>query len=61
MFIHADRRSKFTPFGVSSDERYHLADGNDGIVAGLTCSVASTGRAWMKLAPCAGTARGQLS
>ena len=39
MFIHADRRSKFTPFGVSSDERYHLADGNDGIVAGLTAAL----------------------
>ena len=39
MFIHADRRSKFTPFGVSSDERYHLVDGNDGIAAGLTQSL----------------------
>ena len=34
-FIHADRRSKFTPFGVSSDERYHVLDGNDRIVDGL--------------------------
>ena len=34
-FIHADRRSKFTPFGVSSDERYHVLDGNDRIVSGL--------------------------
>jgi monoamine oxidase len=39
MFIHADRRSKFTPFGVFSDERYHLADGNDGIVQGLTSAL----------------------
>ena len=36
MFIHADRRSNFTPFGVFSDERYHLVDGNDRIVEGLT-------------------------
>ncbi len=36
LFIHADRRSKFTPFGVFSDERYHLVDGNDRIVEGLT-------------------------
>ncbi len=36
LFIHADRRSKFTPFGVFSDERYHLVDGNDLITAGLT-------------------------
>lgn len=28
MFIHADRRSKFTPFGVFSDERYHISGGN---------------------------------
>lgn len=34
-FIHADRRAKFRPFGVFSDERYHLVDGNDRIVAGL--------------------------
>lgn len=36
LFMHADRRSAFTPFGVFSDERYHLADGNDRIVEGLT-------------------------
>jgi monoamine oxidase len=36
LFIHADRRSKFTPFGVFSDERYHLVDGNDRITDGLT-------------------------
>ncbi|MBX3327620.1 MAG: FAD-dependent oxidoreductase [Nitrospira sp.] len=35
LFIHADRRSKFTPFGAS-DERYHLIDGNDRIIEGLT-------------------------
>jgi monoamine oxidase len=34
-FIHADRRSKFRPFGVFSDERYHVLDGNDRIVEGL--------------------------
>jgi len=35
LFIHADRRSKFTPFGVFSDERYHLVDGNERIIDGL--------------------------
>jgi monoamine oxidase len=34
-FVHADRRSKFTPFGVFSDERYHVVDGNDRIVERL--------------------------
>jgi monoamine oxidase len=35
LFIHADRRSKFRPFGVFSDERYHVLNGNDRIVSGL--------------------------
>ena len=39
LFIHADRRSKFTPFGVFSDERYHVVDGNDRIAEGLTESL----------------------
>ena len=34
-FIHADRRSRFTPFGVYSDERWHLVGGNEQIVQGL--------------------------
>ena len=39
LFIHADRRSKFTPFGVASDERWHLVDGNDGVVQGLAAAL----------------------
>lgn len=35
LFIHADKRSKFTPFGVFSDERWHLIDGNDKIPQNL--------------------------
>lgn len=30
-FIHIDKRSKFTPFGVFSDERYHVIGGNEQI------------------------------
>jgi monoamine oxidase len=30
-FIHIDKRSKFTPFGVFSDERYHVIGGNQQI------------------------------
>jgi len=33
-FMRLNRQSKFEPFGVS-DERFHLVNGNDGIVAGL--------------------------
>jgi len=35
LFIHLDKRSKFRPFGVFSDERYHIIGGNDQIVEGL--------------------------
>lgn len=35
LFIHADKRSKFTPFGVFSDERYHIIGGNEQISRGL--------------------------
>lgn len=35
LFIHADRRSKFTPFGVYSDERFHVVEGNDAIATNL--------------------------
>ncbi len=34
-FIHADRRAHFAPFGVFSDERFHLVGGNDQIATGL--------------------------
>jgi len=35
LFIHADRRSKFTPFGVFSDERYRIVGGNEQVARGL--------------------------
>lgn len=35
LFVHADRRSRFTPFGVWSDEKYHVVEGNDAIPRGL--------------------------
>ncbi|MEX0673563.1 MAG: NAD(P)/FAD-dependent oxidoreductase [Gaiellaceae bacterium] len=38
-FMHADRRSKFEPFGVYSDERYHVVEGNDAIPAGLAAGL----------------------
>jgi monoamine oxidase len=39
LFIHADRRSKFTPFGVFSDERYHVVGGNQQIATGLAAGL----------------------
>jgi monoamine oxidase len=39
-FAHADRRAKFEPFGVFSDERFHLVEGNDAIATGLASGLA---------------------
>ncbi|MBD1864673.1 MULTISPECIES: FAD-dependent oxidoreductase [Trichocoleus] len=49
LFIHADRRSKFTPFGVFSDERYHVVEGNDKITQGLRDRLQSPVKLGMKL------------
>jgi monoamine oxidase len=35
LFIHADRRRRFTPFGVFSDERFHVSGGNDAIASAI--------------------------
>ena len=40
LFIHADKRSKFTPFGVWSDERFHVVEGNDAIASGIAARLA---------------------
>jgi monoamine oxidase len=34
-FMHIDKRSRFTPFGVFSDERYHVIEGNQNIPEAL--------------------------
>lgn len=39
LFIHADKRSKFTPFGVFSNERYHVIEGNDAIATNLAAAL----------------------
>lgn len=39
LFIHADKRSKFTPFGVYSDERFHVVEGNDRIATGIAALI----------------------
>jgi monoamine oxidase len=60
LFIHADRRSKFTPFGVFSDERYHVIDGNDRIVQGLTRGLLRPVEHGMRLVRVARTAAGAV-
>ena len=59
-FIHADRRSKFTPFGVSSDERYHVLDGNDRITSGLAQALPRPVQLGMKLSAVRETAAGRV-
>lgn len=34
-FMHIDKRSRFQPFGVFSDERYHVLGGNEQIARGI--------------------------
>lgn len=41
LFMRLNRQSKFEPFGVS-DERFHLRNGNDGIVSGLAAKLSSS-------------------
>ena len=60
LFIHADRRSKFTPFGIFSDERYHVADGNDRIVEGLSRRLQKRIELGMKLVRVSKTAGGKI-
>jgi len=59
LFIHADRRSKFTPFGVS-DERFHVLDGNDRIATGLAQSLPRAIEYGMHLARARKTSSGAI-
>jgi monoamine oxidase len=38
-FIAANRRSSFTPFGVFSDERFHIVEGNDAVASGMAAQL----------------------
>jgi monoamine oxidase len=60
LFIHADRRSKFTPFGVFSDERYHVIGGNQLIPAALAAGLGGQIRYGMKLQRARKTPAGQV-
>lgn len=59
-FIHADRRSKFTPFGIFSDERYHVIGGNQQIPARLAAGLPGQIRYGMKLERARKTAAGRV-
>lgn len=59
-FIHADRRSTFKPFGVFSDERYHVIEGNDAITSGLAASLPRPVELDRRLVRVARTSSGQV-
>jgi monoamine oxidase len=60
LYIHADRRSRFTPFGVFSDERYHVIDGNQQIPAGLAAGLDGQIRYGMELQQARKTPAGRV-
>ena len=60
LFIHADRRSKFTPFGVFSDERYHVVEGNDSIATGIAATLPSAVQLGMRLEAVRKTSGGRI-
>lgn len=60
LFIHADKRSKFTPFGIFSDERYHIIGGNEQIARSLGNKLAGQINLGMQLVKVSKTATNQI-
>jgi monoamine oxidase len=60
LFIHADKRSKFTPFGVFSDERFHIVEGNDKIASGIGARLPKQPEFGMRLESVKKTAAGRI-
>jgi len=60
LFIHADKRSKFTPFGVFSDERFHVVEGNDKIATGIAARIPKQPELGMRLEAVRKTSAGRI-
>lgn len=60
LFIHADKRSRFTPFGVFSDERFHVVEGNDKIATGIGALLPKQPEFGMRLEAVRKTAAGRI-
>jgi monoamine oxidase len=60
LFIHADKRSKFTPFGVFSDERFHVVEGNDRITTGIAAQLSRQPELGTRLEAVRKTAGGRI-
>jgi monoamine oxidase len=59
-YAHADRRSKFKPFGIFTDERFHVVDGNDAIPTALAAGLAGQIELGKKLVAAAKNSAGQV-
>jgi len=60
LFIHADKRSRFMPFGVFSDERFHVVEGNDRIATGIAERLARAPELDMRLEAVRRTPAGRI-
>jgi monoamine oxidase len=58
-YIRANRRTNFQPFGTS-DQRYHIVEGNDGVAKGLAARVAGQIQMGMALQRVRQTSSGQI-
>jgi monoamine oxidase len=59
LYIRADRRSRFQPFGTS-DQRFHIVEGNDRIAKGLAARLSGQIQLGMALSRARKTASGQI-
>jgi monoamine oxidase len=59
-FIHSDRRSKFKPYGVFSNERFHVKNGNDLIAQNIASRLPSQIKTDMTLVKASKTSSGRF-
>lgn len=59
-FIATNRRQAFTPFGVFSDERFHIVEGNDAVATGLAANLREPVRLGHRLVRVAREANGRV-
>ena len=59
-FVAANRRQAFTPFGVFSDERFHIVEGNDTVATRMAAGLPSAVRLGQRLLRVARRADGRV-
>lgn len=60
LFLHADRRKRFQPFGVFSDERFHVVEGNGRIPLEMHARLTRPAQLEMRLVRVAKTSGGRI-